>query len=62
MKDLKDADVLEGRSDSFRPRFKYSRDAVDQKKTATMTARVNGMVTASRASKRELWSLKTAKK
>ena len=42
MKDLKEVDDSEGRSESFIKHFKFSRDNNQPKKTATMTARVIG--------------------
>jgi len=60
MKDLKEVDDSEGRSESFIKQFKFNRDTSGTRKAATMTARVNGMVTKSRASEVELRSLKTA--
>jgi len=60
MKDLKEVDDSEGRSESFLKQFRYSRDTSDKKKTATMTSKVNRMMSSSRASERELRALKTA--
>ena len=60
IKDLKDVDDSEGRSESFLKQFKYNRDTSTKKKAARMTGAVNRMVTTSRASVKELRSLKTA--
>jgi len=60
VKDLKELDIVEQRSEIFIKQFKFSRDTMDQKKATTLAARVNKMVTTSRASEVELRSLKSA--